>query len=328
MVNNSKYSLLFGVLCAIFCIIKIDNILLGIFCAIVCILGSIVLGICLLVYGSKHKKDANSKSHNSLHTLHNGMSSIQARAIEENRNELAKELKILIVSTCPLSDIDSFLIKREHSETSRSIIVSKAINLSMGELSQSEDFILDNEKFINELSKRYSITENELVRLPNYWEYMKLLQVQDLLQGNVPKRFSTVSSPINLQKYETPIWEFNKATLYEEQTTKTMVGRSSGFSIRIAKGVYYRSGSFKGKPVITTRLVPKYIGAMVVTDKHIYFYSPGKSIRFPFTKIVSFVPFEDGLGIQQDKQNAKPIYIQNIDGRLAYNIVSNIGNIK
>ena len=154
--------------------------------------------------------------------------------------------------------------------------------------------------------------------------YMKFLQIQDLLQGNVPKRFFNVVSPINLQKSETPIWEFENATLYEEQTTRTMVGRSSGFSVRIAKGIYYRAGAFKGRPVVITNLVPKYYGAMLITNKHVYFYSREKSVRFPFTKIVSFVDFEDGIGIQLDKQNSKPIYIKNIDGWLAYNIASNI----
>ena len=79
--------------------------------------------------------------------------------------------------------------------------------------------------------------------------------------------------------------------------------------------------------MIKTELVPKYYGAMVITNKHIYFCSREKSLRFPFTKIVSFVDYEDGIGIQLDKQNAKPILIQNIDGWLAYNIASNIQNL-
>ena len=64
-----------------------------------------------------------------------------------------------------------------------------------------------------------------------------------------------------------------------------------------------------------------------MTDKNIYFYSREKSMKFPYSKIVSYIPFEDGIGIQLDRVNAKPVFIQNIDGRFAYNIVSNINNL-
>lgn len=66
---------------------------------------------------------------------------------------------------------------------------------------------------------------------------------------------------------------------------------------------------------------------MIVTNINIYFYSAAKSIKFPYNKIISYVPFEDGIGIQQDKANAKTIYFKGLDGRFAFNIVSNIKNL-
>ena len=45
------------------------------------------------------------------------------------------------------------------------------------------------------------------------------------------------------------------------------------------------------------------------------------------TANLEYVPFDDSIGIQLDKANAKTFYIGYIDGRHAYNIVSNIPNI-
>lgn len=330
-----------GIIYSIYHIFVCDSVGTGIFQAILIVLGSIVAGIILMTIlsgGNQVNEKKQIQTKNTQESL-----SITAQLIKDSQannnakpsssSSIIKHYNIVddigdkIVKFTPFTELDTLLLKQEKSETARSAIVSKAINCAMVKLSDSEEVTLDNEKYIEELRKRYSLTEGELQRLPNYVGYMKLLQIQDLLQGNVPKRFFNVTSPINFQKSETPIWEFVNAVLYEEQTTRTMVGRTSGFSVRIAKGLYYRTSAFKGHPVIKTELVPKYYGAMVITNKHIYFCSREKSLRFPFTKIVSFVDYEDGIGIQLDKQNAKPILIQNIDGWLAYNIASNIQNL-
>ena len=332
---------LVGFIYGIYHIFTCDSVGIGIFQAILIVLGSIVAGVLLMTIlsgGSQRTEKNQTQANNTQESL-----SITAQLINDSQvnnntrpsspSPIIKHYNIVddigdkIAQHSPFTDIDTLLLKQEKSETARSSIVSKAINYAMAKLSKSEEVTLDNEKYIEELRKRYSLTEGELQRLPNYVEYMKLLQIQDLLQGNVPKRFFNVTSPINFQKSETPIWEFVNAVLYEEKTTRTVVGRTSGFSVRIAKGLYYRTSAFKGHPVIKTELVPKCYVAMVITNKHIYFYSREKSLRFPFTKIVSFVDYEDGIGIQLDKQNAKPILIQNIDGWLAYNIASNIQNL-
>ena len=60
---------------------------------------------------------------------------------------------------------------------------------------------------------------------------------------------------------------------------------------------------------------------------NVYFYSTANSMKFPYKKIISFVPFEDGLGIQPDRANAKTVYFKGLDGRFAFNVVSNINNL-
>ena len=82
----------------------------------------------------------------------------------------------------------------------------------------------------------------------------KVVQAQvlnEILSGKVPaQRFSVAGGfPFMLEKSETPIWLFRNVTLHEQKTIRQTVGRHSGFNIRVMKGVYYRTGGFKGTPV-------------------------------------------------------------------------------
>ncbi len=105
------------------------------------------------------------------------------------------------------------------------------------------------------------------------------------------------------------------------------VGQSSGFSIKIAKGIYYRVGAFSGQPVITATIQPKHFGTLIITNQSIIFYSQEKSIKYPYKKILAFVPFSDALGVQLDNANAKTVYFKTLEGRFAYNLVINISQI-
>lgn len=88
-------------------------------------------------------------------------------------------------------------------------------------------------------------------------------------------------------------------------------------SIRITKGVYYRTGGFKGYPVEKEETIHVDKGILAVTTKHIYFYGPNKSFRIPYSKIVSFTPYSDGIGIQRmlPVQNHS-FLLQEMDGSL------------
>lgn len=126
-----------------------------------------------------------------------------------------------------------------------------------------------------------------------------------------------------------PIWMCAGASLYEEQIKREMVGRSNGVSIRIAKGVYYRTSGFRGYPVETT--ITKQLsanGRLILTTKNIYYQSTEKSVRLPYNKIVAYDSYSDAIGIHKEGANPKPILIKGIDGCLVYNMVMNIPNIE
>jgi hypothetical protein len=98
-------------------------------------------------------------------------------------------------------------------------------------------------------------------------------------------------------------------------------------SFRVAKGVYFRTSSFRGHPVETTERVHVDTGIMAVTTKHVYFGGNQKNFRINFDKIVSFIPFSNGVGIQRDAATAKPQFLMTGDGWFTYNLLTNIANI-
>jgi hypothetical protein len=152
----------------------------------------------------------------------------------------------------------------------------------------------------------------------------KAAVLRDVMSGKVPDYGRVSGHHANLQKSERAIWLFNGVTLFEERTYRSFKGVSHGLSIRIAKGIYYRPSAFRGSPVETTRVVLVDRGQLLVTNKHLYFLGPRKSIRVPYRKIVSFEPYRDAVGIQRDAATARPQVFGVDDAWFAYNLVTNL----
>jgi hypothetical protein len=129
--------------------------------------------------------------------------------------------------------------------------------------------------------------------------------------------------PINFQKSEQVIWVFQDVEYLQPRTRTTYEGRSSGYSFRIAKGVYYRVGQFKGNPVQSTHNVIVDKGILAITNKHLYFAGQAKSLKIRFDKIISFQPYSDAIGINRDGVTRADIF-KTDDGWFAYNLISNI----
>lgn len=160
----------------------------------------------------------------------------------------------------------------------------------------------------------------------------KMLQskvIQDILAGNVPSPRIQISGdfPFMLGKTEHLVWLFRNITLHQQKVKKEYVGRSHGMSFRIMKGVYYRTGGFKGHPVETTIMQKIGVGSVCFTDKNIYFASPEKSLKIPYNKILSVDSYSNGVGIQKDGANDKPIFLEGVNSWFAYNVIANYKTI-
>ena len=157
----------------------------------------------------------------------------------------------------------------------------------------------------------------------------KVVQSQvlnEILNGKVPtQRFSVAGGlPFMLGRDESPIWVFRNIVLHEQKTIRQTVGHHNGFNIRLARGIYYRTGGFKGTPVETTSMQKVGVGMVCLTTRNLYFSSPEKSLKIPYDKIISINTYSNGIDLQKDGAREKPLFLEGVDAWFCYNVIANL----
>jgi hypothetical protein len=189
-----------------------------------------------------------------------------------------------------------------------------------------EDGILsqDEENRLNTFASAFSLDQDDLNR-HLWWQRVGVAgALRELVSGKFPQQYQVSNAlPFNFQPKERLVWVFS-AKCFEERQRTQYVGRSNGLSIRIAKGVYYRTSAFQGNPVVSSYMHEFGTGMLALTDKHIYFHCPQKAFRVAYKKIVSFIPYDDGMGIHQEAVSSKPKVFVNGDGWSLYNLAVNL----
>ncbi|MGZ4952887.1 MAG: hypothetical protein ACXVJJ_06165 [Halobacteriota archaeon] len=107
------------------------------------------------------------------------------------------------------------------------------------------------------------------------------------------------SNPLVLHKGEVIHYLYG-ATLSEMKTVSLgYKGGSRGFSFRVMKGMYYRTGSHKGHMVKEDRLVLTSAGTLVVTNQRIILHpSKGnKPVSIPLKKVLSYGCYDNGIEV-------------------------------
>ena len=152
--------------------------------------------------------------------------------------------------------------------------------------------------------------------------------IRELAQGIIPERqrFSG-RVPFNLMKSESLVWVFEGVDYIETVTRRETHGSSQGFSIRVMRGVYYRPSTFRSRTVEWDETGRVDTGLMGLTTKHIYFAGTKKRFRVRYDRIVTFEPYEDGIGIMREAQTAKPQAFITGDGWFAFNLATNLAQM-
>ena len=189
------------------------------------------------------------------------------------------------------------------------------------------------------------ISDNEQQKIDDYVQYLslplnnipaqyqnsdisKLGQVdilKNIQKGIIPR--NSLSVPIMLGKNESILWTYNGVSLYLEKITREYVGRSGGFSFRVMKGVYYRTGRMKGHPVEHSTMEFNGTGALYITNKNLIFQSDMKGVKIPFSKIIGLTPYSDGIEVHKDGANQKRMTLQGFDPWFLMNLLSQINNL-
>jgi hypothetical protein len=133
-------------------------------------------------------------------------------------------------------------------------------------------------------------------------------------------------SPINLVNGERVVWLFENVEYLADKKKRSYNGVYGGPSVHVMRGVSLRLGGFHSAPQTAVERVSQGVGSLILTTSNIYFYSERVSIRVPYKKVTSYLPYEDGVGIIKDSATALPLsFVTGSD--LAFEIVSRISRI-
>lgn len=193
-----------------------------------------------------------------------------------------------------------------------------------------QDGILDQteEARLAKFKEHFGLSQTDLDSNGSLSKIVKAGILREIFEGKIPSKVLIDGSlPINFQKNEQIVWAFPNAPYLEDKTKRQYRGRSQGVSLRIMQGVYYRVGDFRGHAVEYTERAHVDTGWVAITNKHIYFAGPRKSLRLPYSKIISFEPFSDGIGIIRDASTAKPQVFVTGDSWFTYNLVVNLAQM-
>lgn len=72
-------------------------------------------------------------------------------------------------------------------------------------------------------------------------------------------------------------------------------------SVRVAKGVSLRSGSFRSHAV--KGMVEVATGELVATNQRVIFAGDNKSFSIPLHKLINVTPYSDGVGLHDEHKN-------------------------
>lgn len=122
-------------------------------------------------------------------------------------------------------------------------------------------------------------------------------------------RLGQIESPHIITKRNEIVHLETAATLMKEVVLREFRGGSSGFSFRIAKGVYYRTGAVRGKSVVVgTQWQPEDAGVLSVTSSRVVFTGHRKTLETTYAKLISLNVYSDGIAIHASNRQRVPLF--------------------
>ncbi|MCY3885415.1 MAG: hypothetical protein OXG24_10945 [Gammaproteobacteria bacterium] len=262
------------------------------------------------------------------------------KVVSRRHKDAKQEISQLIeyaaqLSSDSASDEQLFDVKDKIEQAAKDVDLPDAdlenqITLSVGSEVDKvlEDHILteEEEASIAALLSLFSQSSTELAASGASERLEKAKLIRRVMGGEeLPDRRDEYTHlPFRLMKSESLLWVFDGVDYHKETTKREFVGGSRGASFRVARGVYVRTGQFRGRSVERQENVHVDTGQLGITTKHIYFAGPRTSFRIRHSRVVSMQPFSDGIGVMRDTASAKPESFVLGDGWFAYNLINSI----
>lgn len=182
----------------------------------------------------------------------------------------------------------------------------------------------DEESYLLKMAKEFDLYDTPLLQNSSHYQRMiKALLLRDIYEGKPITRVAFNNVPVVLGKAEQLVWVESSVRAFVEKTKRTYVGKSSGVSVRVCKGVYYRMGVSKGYPIDQQYQSPLGLGFLFITTKNLIFYGE-KSIIIPINKIISYTEYSDGIGLVKDGVNPQTYSLIGCDVWFVINAIQSL----
>ena len=186
----------------------------------------------------------------------------------------------------------------------------------------------EEEARLHDVTSAWELERSELDTHGSHTKLVKAGIIRDLLNGRVPSRCQVQTSNLLLQKNESFIWVFQLVTFYQIRSRREYKGTTSGLSIRVAKGVYFRTSGFRGHPVDTSSNEKMGDGDFIVTNKNLFFVTPERTAKVSVRKLISVNRLTDGIELECAGARGKRYAIANLDSWFAFNVLSNLSALE
>lgn len=163
---------------------------------------------------------------------------------------------------------------------------------------------------IKEITKNTNIESNN-VSLMNS-ETLNIIN-----NGELP---NIIVSNINILDNEVCHYVDSGYTFKDEVVTTGYTGKSGSVSVRIMKGVSYRTGGTMGRAIKETNRTT-YKGILCITNKRVIYTSTNECFDKIFNKITSITELEDGLLLQIGSKSYSIIVATHSEFIKVFNIV-------
>jgi hypothetical protein len=152
--------------------------------------------------------------------------------------------------------------------------------------------------------------------------------LREIFEGRVPAVPVSSSLPFAFTGSEKVVWVFYNVGHLTLRRERHYEGGSSGLSVRVASGVYVRSGAFRGSAVVSTHAMQDDAGQLAVTDENVYFAGRSVAFRIPLRKIAAVIPYADGFRVLRDAVSAKPEILLTREVWFAVNLILGLAHLR
>jgi hypothetical protein len=113
-----------------------------------------------------------------------------------------------------------------------------------------------------------------------------------------------------------------QARLMKEVVDRETRGAYSGVSFRVAKGVRFNTGSYRGHSVVVgSQMVEADQGPLTLTSMRAVFCGLRKTLELPYSKLLSVNVFTDGVQFQMSNRQSAPLFCVP-DGQVAAAVIN------